>query len=1128
MQEKNTETGEKEINPYDYILSDFNLKHLSHLFILKHLRQQIHTDTKGFFSLFPEQIEIDFGAFSHESATLPFPIVQVQQTANLVKLSCRCDTPKNKLCEHQAQVLYNILQRQDLLVFFDENLRRQKLKKIAVDYGLENEENLDARFNLKFENGELTIKPKIAALQAFNTEAKQQLEAVLLPDKKLKIPPRNQKDANKMILVLSQHRYYNNLNIELFEAQITKTGKAKNPFKSVSPADLIFKVEDNTALKYYSGVSKFQNNYTPGQVETELEALKAIAKNPLNIPVYLHDAKASVNIQASSIAAVELMVLDADLRLTVNQKDDFFEISGRLIIEGNAYALENLRIRHQYFVQLNNKLYLLPRVDLVKVISFFIKQSNRLVIHKSKYAEFQKNILIQLEGSIQVDYSYLKPATPKQIEEKGFDLENEKLIYLSESEDYILITPVMRYGNLEIPVLSKKQIQAQDKFGNLFTLHREEDAELQFTAEILKQHPFFYDQETNDSYYLHRKRFLEEAWFLDAFETWRSKDIHILGFNQLKNNKLNQHKAEINIEVLSGTDWFETKVQVKFGKQKVALKHLHKSIRNKSKFITLDDGTQGILPEEWLEKFTGYFNAGEIVEDSLFTHKIKYASIDDLYEDALLDGQVRNELQNLRQKFDGINAAEEVELPKALKATLRHYQKDGLNRLNFLDDFNFGSILADDMGLGKTIQIIAFILSQREKVENNVNLVVVPASLIFNWKAEVKKFAPSIKVKTIYGADRIKNTNDFKGFEIILTSYGTLLSDIRFLKDYRFNYIFLDESQNIKNPESQRYKTVRMLQSRNKVALTGTPVENNTFDLYGQLSFACPGLFGSKQQFSDLYSTPIDQFKDSKRAAELRRKIKPFILRRTKEQVAKELPDKTEIVLYCEMGEEQREVYEANKKEIQDYIMGKSEDDLPKSSMHVLRSITRLRQICNSAALLADGKSYLQASSKIDVLMEQIESKSGNHKILVFSQFVTMLDLIKKQLQVKGIRYEYLTGQSRKREEIVQSFQNNADIPVFLISLKAGGTGLNLTQADYVYLVDPWWNPAVENQAIDRAYRIGQHKNVMAVRLICPNTVEEKIMKLQSVKKDLVKDLIQNEGIIFKNLTKKALLGLLS
>ena len=432
------------------------------------------------------------------------------------------------------------------------------------------------------------------------------------------------------------------------------------------------------------------------------------------------------------------------------------------------------------------------------------------------------------------------------------------------------------------------------------------------------------------------------------------------------------------------------------------------------------------------------------------------------------------------------------------------------------------------MGLGKTIQVLAFILSQREKVKHNTNLVVVPASLIFNWKAEVEKFAPSIKVKTIYAGERTKTTDTFDDYEIILTSYGTLLSDIRFLKDYRFNYIFLDESQLIKNPDSQRYKAVRMLQSRNKVTMTGTPIENNTFDLYGQLSFACPGLFGSKQQFADLYSTPIDQFKDSRRAEELQQKIRPFILRRTKEQVAKELPDKTEIVLYCEMGAEQREVYEANKKEIQDFILGKQEDELPKSSMHVLKSITTLRQICNSAALLADGKSYLQASSKIDVLMEQIESKAGKHKILVFSQFVTMLDLIKKQLENCGIKYEYLTGQTRKRAEVVSSFQQNADIPVFLISLKAGGTGLNLTEADYVYLVDPWWNPAVENQAIDRAYRIGQHKNVMAVRLICPDTIEEKIMKLQATKKDLVKDLIQTDGSLFKNLTKKELLGLLS
>jgi SNF2 family DNA or RNA helicase len=1117
-----------EQNPYDYILKDFNLKNLSQIVILRHLSGLIHTEVKGFYQLFPEQIEIDFAAFSDEASGLPFPIVQVQQHSNSVKLSCRCATPKHKLCEHQARVLYNILQRQDLLIFFDANLRKQRLLKIAVDYGLEKEENLDLLFNLSYENGQVEIKPKMDALQPFNKEAQQNLQELLLPVTKAKTKVQAKYDQGKMILAFGQHRYYNNLTVELFEAETTKSGKVKNPIKGINPADLLFKTNDNDQVKFYSGITTFQQNYNSDQSEAEIEALKAIVKNPEQIPFYLQDSKQSVTIQASTITAVDVHLLEVDLRLSVNQRDDYYEITGRLIIEGKSYELDNLVLVHQYFVKLNNQLYLIGRLDFLRVIGFFKKQSNRLILHKTKYPEFQKVILVPLEGSIHVDYSYLKPATKSQIEEKGFDLENEQLIYLSESEDYILLTPVMRYGNLEIPVLSKKQIQAQDKLGNLFTLHRDENAELQFIGNVLKQHPYFYDQETNDSFYLHRNRFLEEAWFLEAFEVWRNKGIHILGFNQLKNNKLSQFQAKINIEVLSGTDWFETKVKVKFGKQQVALKHLHKSIRNKSKFVTLDDGTQGILPHEWIEKFAAYFSAGEVTEDTILTPKIKFASINELYEDALLDGDVKNELKLYKQKFEGTDSIQEVEVPKGLTATLRHYQKDGLNWLNFLDDFNFGSCLADDMGLGKTIQVLAFILSQREKVKHNTNLVVVPASLIFNWKAEVENFAPSIKIKTIYAGERTKTTDTFDDYEIILTSYGTLLSDIRFLKDYRFNYIFLDESQLIKNPDSQRYKAVRMLQSRNKVTMTGTPIENNTFDLYGQLSFACPGLFGSKQQFADLYSTPIDQFKDSRRAEELQKKIRPFILRRTKEQVAKELPDKTEIVLYCEMGAEQREVYEANKKEIQDFILGKQEDELPKSSMHVLKSITTLRQICNSAALLADGKSYLQASSKIDVLMEQIERKAGKHKILVFSQFVTMLDLIKKQLENRGIKYEYLTGQTRKRAEVVSSFQQNADIPVFLISLKAGGTGLNLTEADYVYLVDPWWNPAVENQAIDRAYRIGQHKNVMAVRLICPDTIEEKIMKLQATKKDLVKDLIQTDGSLFKNLTKKELLGLLS
>ncbi|RZK57273.1 MAG: DEAD/DEAH box helicase, partial [Pedobacter sp.] len=564
-----------------------------------------------------------------------------------------------------------------------------------------------------------------------------------------------------------------------------------------------------------------------------------------------------------------------------------------------------------------------------------------------------------------------------------------------------------------------------------------------------------------------------------------------------------------------------------FNKQTVSLKHLHKSIRNKNKFVQLDDGTMGILPDEWLQKFEGYFGAAEIVGETLHTPNINYATVEELYEDEVLDIETRQRLALYRSKLSAFENIEDIQVPAELNATLRGYQKEGLNWLNFLDGFNFGGCLADDMGLGKTVQVLAFILSQKEKMGHNTNLVVVPASLVFNWQQEIKKFAPTLKVLTIYGADRAKIVADFDKYEVILTSYGTLLSDVRFLKDYRFNYIFLDESQTIKNPDSQRYKAVRLLQSRNKVVMTGTPIENNTFDLYGQLSFACPGLLGSREHFRQIYSVPIDQFKDAKRAAELQKRINPFLLRRTKEQVADELPDKTEMVIYCEMDTQQREIYESCRTEIRDYLMGTAEDELKRSSMHVLQGITKLRQICNSPAILSKEKYFGDASAKMDVLLEQIETKSPHHKILVFSQFVSMLELVKAELEQRQIKFAYLTGQTKNRESVVDSFQNNPEVRVFLISLKAGGVGLNLTKADYVYLIDPWWNPAVENQAIDRAYRIGQHQNVMAVRLICPDTIEEKIMLMQETKKDLASDLIKTEESIFKSLTKKDLLELI-
>ncbi|TKC05949.1 DEAD/DEAH box helicase [Pedobacter frigoris] len=960
------------------------------------------------------------------------------------------------------------------------------------------------------------------------------LNAILKADKTIKLPSGSGVVLAKTALILSQHRFYRHLVIELAEAEVAQNGKLKNPLKFIDPLDMVWKTDKQEELKFYTGVSRFKNNYSESRAESDLDALKAIVRNPLNLEVYLHDEKIASSITASSIFPAKMESLKPDLILSVNEKADHFEISGKLMLDDNSYGLESIRLRYNYFIQVKNHLYLVDNPYFLSVIDFFKFQNDTIVLEREEYEEFYENILSVLEEKIKINYSYLRRATKKQIIEQGFDLENELILYLSESEDFVLLTPVMKYGSLEIPVISQKQIKSKDKLGKMFTLARDEERELQFITIIAKMHPQFMEQMEEfpeqkhaDCFYLHRKNFLDAGWFLDAFEAWRSKGIAILGFNELKNNPVNPYRAEISIVVNSGMDWFETAIKVKFNKETVALKHLHKSIRNKSKFVQLDDGTMGILPDEWIEKFTAYFGAGEVVEETIRTPNINYSAVEELYEDEVLDQQVRNQLMHYKSKLHAFKEIETIAVPEGLNAELRGYQKEGLNWLNFLDEFNFGACLADDMGLGKTIQVIAFILSQRDKSAHNTNLIVVPASLIFNWQKEVEKFAPSIKVRTIYGADRAKVVHDFDQYEIILTSYGTLLADIRFLKSYRFNYVFLDESQTIKNPDSQRYKAVRMLQSRNKVVLTGTPIENNTFDLYGQLSFACPGLLGTKQYFKQIYSVPIDQFKDSKRAAELQKRINPFILRRTKEQVAKELPDKTEVVIYCEMGEQQREIYDSAREEIRDFLMGRSEDELAKSSMHVLKGITKLRQICNSPALLNNDKFYGNASAKMDVLMEQIESKAPHHKILIFSQFVTMLDLIKEELQARNVRYEYLTGQTRNRQTVVESFQNNPEIRVFLISLKAGGTGLNLTQADYVYLVDPWWNPAVENQAIDRSYRIGQKKNVVAVRLICPDTVEEKIMMMQESKKEIANDLIKTEESIFKSLSKKDLLDLL-
>ncbi|MFP3595586.1 DEAD/DEAH box helicase [Chryseobacterium sp. SIMBA_029] len=1107
----------------EYILDNISITTLSVYDLLKHTANGAFMENRDFHTIYPIAIENNAGVFTKKTDLLTFPEVSVNQIGHSLVCACSCDNTEHKLCSHQAEILHSIIEYKNFRIFFDPLLRKQFLTAHAKSYGLENEPDLDAYFELEYEDGKLRVKSKIKELFPIDS---QSLQRELLPQRTSIFKELNVRNTDKkQILVIGRHRYYNHLMFFLMEAPVTQNGKIKNPVNPVDAMHLIWKTDQPLEIKFYTGIVAFQNKYTEDHNEAELEALQLIVRNPLDLDVYYHDREIAETMAAKSLIPVKLTTLNAEIQLHVFKKNPFYEITGELLFSDTSLPFKNVVIRNDYFVFSRDTYHFVDNPDVLRVIKFFKANNEILLVHSSKYEELMQNILSSLESIIQINYSYIQPATPVQLEEKNYQI--ERIIYLRQQENFVSITPVMKYGEAEIPVYSRKQLFDTDQNGNLFKVERNDSLESLFTSIIMRQHPDFKDQmDGHEYFYLHKNKFLDEDWFLDAFEVWQNEGLTILGFNELKNNTINPNRAKINIQITSGIDWFNAKLKVGFGKKEAALKQLYKAIRNKSKFVQLDDGTQGILPDEWIHKIAAYFQAGEIDGELLKIPKTNFSEVSTLFEKEVQSQEVQTEIAAYTDQFLSLKNIPAVLIPAGLNAKLRDYQHDGLNWLNFLDGFNFGGCLADDMGLGKTLQIIAFILSQREKRGHTTNLIVVPTSLLFNWQEEIIKFAPSIKVLLYYGAEREKTAAGMEQYEVVLTSYGMLLSDIRIFKTFHFNYTFLDESQTIKNPNSERYKAARLLQSRNRIVLTGTPVENSTFDLYSQLSFACPGLLGSKQYFKDTYAIPIDKFEYTKRAVELQQKIQPFILRRTKKQVAKELPEKTEMVIYCEMDAVQRKIYDAYEKELREFISAADEDEVNKSSMHVLTGLTKLRQICNSPVLLKEGHSA-EHSAKINVLVEQIYNKSKEHKILIFSQFVGMLDLIKAELETRDIPFEYLTGQTKDRGSKVKNFQTDENIRVFLISLKAGGIGLNLTEADYIYLVDPWWNPAVENQAIDRSYRIGQTKNVIAVRLICSNTVEEKILNLQKKKNKLAQDLLSTDQSKLKGFSRHDLLEIL-
>lgn len=1052
----------------------------------------------------------------------------IQRSRELL-LKCSCENKENQLCRHLNFVLKEILRSKELQLSFDHTARQNALRQQASSLGMNDLDDPDSLFEINVEQRRLFIQPKFRVL-ALDSANKTQLQADLLPA--FRFPSTAAEEVQKEFLVVSENPYSDQLQFQLMSAPVAKNGDIKSPVKPISLHRKLAQNPDPASLPFLLALLR-QDVFEEGaswqtDLHEKMTLFRTMVQNPLQLSCYLLESTGfrSSKITPKSLQNCTIIPVEPQATIHVNQQQTFYTLTCTVEMNNKTYQSKTLKTKGEFFIQSGNQLLFLQNESVIRVLKFFRTNKDEIFLHQSQFAGFQEEFLNKLEQTISVKYSFVKPAPAKVIREHKLDQITEHLIYLSESDDYILITPVLRYGETEVPVLSRRTVYTENPAGGMYSIERNEAAEHRFIRAVQQQHPDFSELTNTDFYYLHKRDFLDEGWFVDAFENWRSQGFVILGFNQLKNNRLNPHKMKVQTKVLSGIDWFDVHSIVSFGSQEVSLKEIQKSVLNKSRYVTLGDGTQGILPEEWIQKFGHYFRSGELKGDIIRAHKSHFQLIDELFEREQLSEEVRNEMELFHERLAGFQSIRSVAIPAGLNATLRDYQKEGLNWLHFLNDFGFGGCLADDMGLGKTIQIIAYLLSLRENGNATPHLIVVPTSLLFNWQAELDKFAPDFRYLVIHGSSRETAVQSFQEYGIILTTYGTMLSDIEILRKVHFDCIILDESQAIKNTESKRYKASRLLQARQRLVLTGTPVENNTFDLFAQLSFAMPGLLGTAKRFATDYSTPIDKFQDTKRAKELQLKIHPFVLRRTKKQVARELPEKTEMIIYCEMQSEQRRVYDTYKKEFREYLSGMSDKEVAGSSLHILQGMTKLRQICDSPALLSDDAFYGDQSAKLEELMAQIMSKTGEHKMLVFSQFVGMLELIRAELDKAGIGYAYLTGQTRNRQEQVELFQSEDAIRVFLISLKAGGTGLNLTSADYVFIVDPWWNPAVENQAIDRAYRIGQDKKVVAIRLITPDTIEEKMLHLQERKRELAQDLIHTDANVLKQLTKEDLMNL--
>ncbi|MDR2652451.1 MAG: DEAD/DEAH box helicase [Prevotellaceae bacterium] len=868
------------------------------------------------------------------------------------------------------------------------------------------------------------------------------------------------------------------------------------------------KYTEKTLMKNFSNekyINNFRDKITPQKIELYIRPLIESAHRKIvalirkaNIPVYFREKVKTRNLHDSN--RIWVSHSDSDVIFNFHKKD-----SGELIYFIQVKSEnEIINLKSRFFavicnepaiVVIDDKLFVFNDIDAKKLQPFTTKDNIR--VHAASYKTYlekfvvncMKKYEIKSTGLIINDIDPPKHALLNLIYsldmqpvlhlsfkygKKIFQLNNVSTQNIVYTEDIAGDTVINRYRrdkqweNSKIKLLLKKGLKQTD-FCDFYVETGENADSLDKIEAIIK-------------------------WIHDNNVTMRNFEFS----QSISNNDYYIGKIETVTQIGNKQDWFDVHCVVVFDDFSIPFNNFRNHILEGIREYVLPDQRIVILPEEWFVNFQDIMHFGKKSGENIRLEHHHFKLLDNF----------KSSDKTVTKNFDSF---EDVPVPKEVNIELYNYQKKGFSWLVYLYRNNFGGCLADDMGLGKTLQTIVllqYIANEQASVstkEHPVSLVVVPTSLLFNWQNELKRFAPLLRVYPYAGKNRLKSraaTSVFLRYDLIVTTYVTLRNDIEILSNFMFHHLILDESQYVKNPESQTYKALRQIAARYKLSLTGTPIENSLTDLWAQFNIINEGMLGSYSSFKQRYINPIKKENEQQEKA-LLRMIQPFMLRRTKNEVAPELPPLTEEVVYCDMSDEQAEYYEIEKNKIRNNLISNEVMFDPKKIPFIaLQGLTRLRLLANHPRFVDE--EYVGDSGKFNQVIMYIEGLiAENHKVLIFSSFVRHLRLFSEYFDSQNRKYAWLSGSTVNREYEINKFIEDESINCFFISLKAGGVGLNLSIADYVFILDPWWNPAAEMQAISRSHRLGQSKNVMVYRFISTKTIEEKIRHLQESKSKL-------------------------